>query len=225
MPKHRAALVLLLVIGLALASGPRITAGTGSVSIELQWNNAGKDPGQLYVSLAYASAREYYGFSAFQSCAGYYGRPTELITALYFSAESGRSPATILKQKKGKGWGRAAKEMGLPANYWAKGHGSGKKYKVEYRGDAELELDIYLRYLTSYYGADHRQLMFWMGRGLTQGDLLLGLNLAARTGRPVAGIMDLRARGTSWSIIAVRYRVGPAALTQPVEPRRSRYGG
>ena len=192
---------LLVLLSLAiLAVVPLGADAAGSVSIDLNFNSPSPAAAKsdLYLNLVFASAGQYFGFTAFQSCAGYYQRPSELVAALYLYSETGRPPRAILQGKRGKGWGRLAKEMGVHPGYWAKGKGPDKHKKqkyVAYWDDGEFETRLYLRYLGDYYGADRGQLTFWLHRGLSQGDLIIGLNLAARTRKPVAAIWDLRMRG------------------------------
>ena len=215
--------LLPLLLGLAiLAAVPLGANAAGSVSINLNFNSASPaaPKSDLYLNLVFASAGQYFGFTAFQSCAGYYQRPSELVAALYISSETGRPPRTILQAKHGKGWGRLAKEMGVHPGYWAKGKGPKKHRYVEYWDDEEFETRLYLRYLGEYYGTDQGQLTVWLHRGLSQGDLILGLNLAARAHKPVAAIWDLRIRGLSWTAIAVRYHQSPSALSRAVPPSR-----
>ena len=149
--------LLPLLLGLAiLAAVPLGANAAGSVSINLNFNSASPaaPKSDLYLNLVFASAGQYFGFTAFQSCAGYYQRPSELVAALYISSETGRPPRTILQAKHGKGWGRLAKEMGVHPGYWAKGKGPKKHRYVEYWDDEEFETRLYLRYLGEYYGAE-----------------------------------------------------------------------
>lgn len=215
--RYTVLVVILILVGATLI--PTSVSAGGTLSVDLQFRGGKLDTSHIYLNLVYGSAREYFGAAPYQSCAGYYSRPTELVAALYLSSVTGQPPRTILKNKKGRGWGRLAKDMGLPSNYWAKGHGRGKKARVEYVDDARFESELYLRYLSSYYGADRRQMEFWLQRGLDETDLLIGLNLAARTGRPAATIMSLRTNGLSWAVIAVRFGQNPAVLTRPAPPR------
>lgn len=148
--------------------------------------------------------------------------PTRIFTTLYLSSETGSKPQIIWEQHKSRGWGRIAKERGLPANY----HGkfiSAKKQRyttVEVVPDSDFEESMTIRFLSDYYGADPEVIHYWVIRGLSYDDLFLGFNLAARTHRQPREFFMIRISGHDWKFIAQRYRVSYALLSQPVQPVR-----
>lgn len=213
-----AALLLLYVPGRPALGGGRL-----SIGLNLKLNNVGPDSDGLYLELAFDTARRYFGRTSFTACAGLYRRPAELLTALWLSARSGLPPREILRRKHRQGWGRLAKELGLHPRYWAAGRGKGRHKRYEFVGNEVFEQRIYLLYLKGYYGTGTAQLHAWLRQGLSHGDLLLGLNLAAQTGRPAGTIMALRLRGLSWTAVCLRLHRGPSLLAQAAAPTR-RFG-
>lgn len=148
--------------------------------------------------------------------------PTRIFSTLYLASETGSSPQVIWERHKGRGWGRIAKERGLPPNFHGKFISSGKRRyaTVEVVPDSDFEEMMTIRFLTDYYGADPEVIHYWVVRGLSYDDLFLGFNLAARIHRQPREFFSIRISGHDWKFIAQRYRVPYVILSQPVQPVR-----
>lgn len=148
--------------------------------------------------------------------------PTRIFSMLYLASETGSSPRAIWEQHKGRGWGRIAKERGLPPNFHGKFIFSKKlRYTtVEMVPDSDFEEMMTVRFLTDYYGADPEVIHYWIVRGLSYDDLFIGFNLAARLHREPREFFSIRISGHDWSFIARRYRVPYIMLGRPVQPVR-----
>ncbi|NLW56075.1 MAG: hypothetical protein GX050_05580 [Firmicutes bacterium] len=147
--------------------------------------------------------------------------PAGLFSVLYLAMETGDSPQAIHKKQKGKGWGKIAKELGLPANFHGKYMSSKHKHKfspVNALDDATYELMMAIRFLHEYYGVDPELLYDWYSRGLSDYDLFIAVNLSARLQISPVDLFVLRISGKNWRFIARKYKVDYDSLGQPVLP-------
>ena len=149
--------------------------------------------------------------------------PVEVFPLLYMAAETDSSPELVRQRRHGHGWGRTAKEMGMPAN--SHGKYMSDKHRRKYAtpvmmDDPAYEEMMVVRFLDDYYGADPDLLFYWHSRGLSYDDLFIGYNLGARLHRSPREFFTLRLSGRNWEFIARRNNISYALLSRPVSPAR-----
>ena len=149
--------------------------------------------------------------------------PEEIFPTFFLAAESGQTPEQIQKQK-GRGWGVLAKSLGLPANFHGKYISNKHKKKatpVTAVDDAAFEELMALRFNAQYYGKDPDSLTDWRSQGLCYEDLLIGSNLAAKTGKRQGEFFRQRVEGKNWATIARENNISYPTLGQPVAPKQT----
>lgn len=147
--------------------------------------------------------------------------PVQVVPLFYLSTATKTPPAKVWKQK-GKGWGKLAKELGLPANFHGKYMSAKNKHKKgsHPKNDNEIfEELLIIRFLHEYYGADPELLFYWRARGLTYDDLFIGVNLGLRLKRSPAEFFSLRISGKDWQFIAAKVKVPYLSLGQTVKEK------
>ena len=145
--------------------------------------------------------------------------PVKAFPLFYLSTATKKPPEVIWKQK-GKGWGKLAKELGLPANFHGKYMSAKNKHKKgsPAKNDDELfEELLIIRFLHEYYGADPDILFYWRSRGLSYDDLFIGVNLGLRLKKSPTEFFSLRVAGKDWRFIATQVKVPYSTLSQPVK--------
>ena len=143
--------------------------------------------------------------------------PVQAFPLFYLSIATQTPPETIWKQK-GKGWGKLAKELGLPANFHGKYMSAKNKHKKgspAKNDDAIFEELLTIRFLHEYYGADPDLLFYWRSRGLTYEDLFIGINLGYRLQKSPVDFFSLRVAGKDWRLIAAEVKVPYSTLSKP----------
>lgn len=129
----------------------------------------------------------------------------------------------VWKQKKQYGWGRTAKELGLPPNTHGKYMSNRHKQKyssVLVMNDSDFQDVSVARFLCEYYDTSPEVIFCWRNRGLSDDDLFIGINLAARLHREPREFFEYRISGRDWRYIAGKYQVSYQLLSQPVPPRQ-----
>jgi hypothetical protein len=197
-----------------------ILGGLKYVSAEMTAVNLSVSDRGTAFSLMQQTASSYFSisvgdFQPYQSVSA----PTQIYPLLYLSEETKSPPDVIWRKHKGHGWGRTAKEMGLPANYHGK-YMSGKqrnRYQaVSVVDDGAFDEMMTIRFIHDYYGTDPDFLFYWHSHGLSYEDLFIGVNLATRIHCAPREFFLLRTNGRSWQFIANRYRVPYTILNRPV---------
>lgn len=147
--------------------------------------------------------------------------PAGLFSVLYLAVETGNPPPVIYQKHKGKGWGKTAKEYGLPANFHGKYMSAKHKHKsspVDVIDDATFELMMTVRFLHEYYGVDPELLYDWHSRGLSDYDLFIAVNLSSRLRISPVDLFSLRISGKDWRFVARKYKVDYSSLGRPTPP-------
>lgn len=149
--------------------------------------------------------------------------PAQVFVVMYLAGESRCPPGTVWQKRKGHGWGRTAKEMGLPPNYHGRYMPAKHRHKyteVIMVDDYDFEEMMVIRFLTEYYGSDPEFLFYWHSCGLGYHDMFIAVNLGARLHRSPREFFEMRRSGRDWRYIAARYGVPYASLSKPVTPVR-----
>jgi len=151
--------------------------------------------------------------------------PMAVFPLLYLAAETNQPPAVIWRGKSSYGWGRTAKEMGLPANYHGKymSRKHRQKYHSSYQmNNPDFEEASTVHFLCDYYDTNPEFIFYWRSKGLSFEDLFVGINLGAHLGQPPRDFFQLRLAGRDWRFITAKYRVPYEILSKPVPPARGK---
>jgi hypothetical protein len=144
--------------------------------------------------------------------------PVQVFPLFYVAIETKTAPEIIWEKRKGKGWGKIAKEMGLPPNFHGKymsAKNKSKKSPATSTDDEIFEEMMTIRFLHEYFDTDPELLFYWRIQGLPYEDLFLAINLSLRLKISPQEIFSLRLSGKDWHFIAAKYRIPYSSLGQP----------
>ncbi|HBK69715.1 MAG TPA: hypothetical protein DDZ91_13825, partial [Firmicutes bacterium] len=207
-------LILLLSLSLILLWLTPSSAETTSVQISLS------DRGVAF-SLMQRTASSYFQLRVSELNPYVKESPVQIFPLFYLSIATKTAPELVWEKRKGKGWGKIAKEMGLPPNFHGKYMSAKNKHKKSSSAitdDQIFEEMMIIRFLHEYFGADPEVLFYWRAQGLTYDDLFLGINLSLRLKISPGEFFSLRLSGKDWRFIANKVRVPYSSLSQPLKP-------
>jgi hypothetical protein len=207
------------LIGVLITTGFFARASTDSTQINLTVTDRGaafsliQQTVSSFFALSISDLQPYRQSSA----------PDEMIPLLYMASESNCTPHQIWLKHQGSGWGKLANELDLPPNFHGKYMSA--KHRQKYRtvtviNDYDYEEMMTVKFLNDYYGVTPEAIYFWRRKGLSYGDLFLGLNLSARLHKGPQEFFQLRISGCDWQFVARKYHLPYSILTRPVQPLR-----
>lgn len=142
---------------------------------------------------------------------------SSVLTALLLSRMSGADHHRVTSWRgQGRGWGRIARDLGLHPgafNQFRKG------LDIDRMGDDDFERLIVTWYLAKHYAVEQSRIDGWHQGGRPLLDILIALDLGAKSHRQVADLFDARRRSGSWDEVADRVGVGRSARWRAEAPK------
>ncbi len=142
---------------------------------------------------------------------------TTSISLYYISGETQNTPEIIMADKKKlSGWGALAKGKIPP--------GLAKKWGLDpdfsAKDDSEIERQLTVYFLSSYYDIPQKDITLWIDKGLPLQDIAVCINLATKIQINPSTIIELRLKGQNWSQISTKYNLTLEDLKEPVNTKK-----
>lgn len=132
-------------------------------------------------------------------------------------------------RSQGRGWGVIAQDLGIHPGAFNKLR---KGLDVRRTDDDDFERIVFRWYLSQYYGVEEDRIHNWVRGGRPLLDVLIALDLGAKSRRSVSDLFGARGYLASWDAVADKVGVGKTARRHPQRPKggqefrdKARHGG
>jgi len=198
----------LVAIG-ACAPGARsdLDVRAGVVVSDVDWGEA----------LLIGALGEFFGLET--SVVGLYHQqgmplPDMLMAAYLARLAQADYPRVAALRSQGRGWGRIAKDLGMDPGTFNKLR---KGLDPEGVDDADFEEAVLIWFLSEYYGHPQDRLLD-LRRVEPPLGVLIALDLAGKSGKPLDEVLRERERAGSWGDVAITIGLADDARRRPVRP-------